>query len=166
MGQTSYSNYHSASIAGQVVEGTTGRRQRGRYECSEDLNFGEFVELHTDGKLRRLQGTALGKTIGVIPYNASLPPGGYKAGEFMVPVMRSGQVWVPYTGTAPAVEAKPNLRHASDDTNSEAEHRGKVTATATSAVAGSEISAAPEGVTVIKVDTATSLALVELNLPA
>lgn len=163
MPQTSYSIDHAVAIAGQVVD---GRAQRGRYECSEDLNFGEFVELHTDGKLRRLQGTTLGKVIGVVPYNPSLPPGGYKAGDMMPAILRRGTIWVKYSGTAPAVEVKPNIRHASTDGNSEAQYRGSVTATATSVTAGSEISAASEGIHVIKTDSASSLAMVELNLPA
>lgn len=163
MPQTTYNFDPKAALAGQIVE---KGRMRGRYECSEDLNPGELVELHTDGKLRRLQGTTLGKIIGAVPYRADLPPGGYKAGEHMVAVLRTGQIWLKYSGTAPAVEAKPNVRHASTDGDSQAAFRGNVTATATDTDAGQEISAGPEGLHVVKVDTATSLALVELNFPA
>lgn len=162
MPQTSYSLDHSAAIAGQVVE---SRGKRGRYECSEDLNFGRLVEL-SSGQLRQPQATTLGTIIGGIGYNASLPPGGYKSGEFQVPVQRRAQMWIEYTGTAPTAESKPNICHASSDVSSNAQHRGKVTGSATSAVAGAEVSAAPEGIWVVKVDTALSLALVELNLPA
>ena len=55
MPQSTYSNYHSAAIAGQVVSKDDGMGTRGRYECSEDLNFGRVVELHTDGTLRQPQ---------------------------------------------------------------------------------------------------------------
>lgn len=166
MPQTSYAQYHDAAIAGQVVEGIESRGQRGRYECSENLNFGRLVELHTDGKLREPQGTTTSmKIVGGVAYNPSLPPGGYLAGSFMVPAFRRGQMWVPYTGTTPTVEATFNIRHASDDSNSEAQHRGKVTATATSTTAGSEIQAAPAGMACIKVNTTLGLALIEFNLP-
>lgn len=166
MPQTSYTIDHAAAVAGQVVNGDL---YRGRYEVSETLSFGRLCELHTDGKLRAPQGTTLGKVIGGIPYNASLPPalvgGVYVNGwtsNDMPRVLRRGQMWVEYQGTAPAVEAKPNVMHSSTI----ATHRGKVTADATSAVAGSEITAAPEGIHVIKVDTTLGLALVEFNLPA
>lgn len=169
MGQTSYSIDHAAAIAGQVVDGYyESRKVRGRYEYSEDLNFGRILELHTDGELRHPQGTSLGKVMGGCMYNPVLPPGGYSLANDLgpVPVMRKGQMWVEYTGTAPTVEAKPNICHASTDGSGNAQHRGKVTGSATSATAGAEISAAPEGVVVIKVDTTLSLALVEFNLPA
>ncbi len=166
MPQTSYSIYHAASIAGQVQSQGDEGSKRGRYECSENLNFGRLVEKHTDGKLREPQGTTTAMTIvGGVAYNESLPPGGYLAGQHMVPVFRKGQMWVEYTGTAPTPELTFNIRHASDDTNSEAQHRGKITLTATSATAGQEITAAPTGMVCVKVDTATSLALVEFNLP-
>lgn len=171
MPQSTYSNYHSASIAGQVVDGMSPRGQRGRYDCSENLNFGCFVELHTDGQLRAPQtAAAVGNLMGAIPYNPSLPPtnvsgtfvNGYAAGAHLVPVFRKGQMWMPYVGTAPAVEARPNIKSSS----TVATDRGKLTADAANATAGTEIYAAPDGVKVIKVDTATSLALVEFNLPA
>ena len=167
MGQTSYTLYHSAATAGQVVERADGYRgTRGRYECSETLSFGRLVELHSDGKLRPPQATTLGKVIGGIAYNPSLPPGGYKAGEDIVPAFRKGQMWLEYTGTAPAVEAKPNVCHASTDGASNAQHRGKLTGAAVDTDAGEEISAGPEGLVVIAVDAALSLALCEFNLPA
>jgi hypothetical protein len=171
MPQTTYSNYHSASIAGQVVDGMMPRGQRGRYDCSENLNFGCFVELHTDGQLRHPQTAgATGNIMGAVPYNPSLAPtlvggtyvNGYAAGAHLVPAFRRGQMWVPYVGAAPAAESRPNIKSSSTI----ATDRGKVTADATSAVAGSEVYAAPDGVRVIKTDATTSLALVEFNLPA
>lgn len=167
MPQTEFSLYHKAAIAGQVVERADGYRgQRGRYESSETLNFGRLVELHSDGKLRHPQGTSLGKVLGGVAYNPALPPGGYQAGEDIVPAFRKGQVWLEYTGTAPAVEAKPNVCHASTDEEGNAQHRGKITGSDTSSSAGEEISAGPDGIVVIKVDSDLGLALCEFNLPA
>lgn len=170
MPQTTYSNYHAASIAGQVVDGYESRGQRGRYECSEDLNFGRIVELHTDGKLRHPQTAgAAGKLLGAVPYNASLPPtavsgsfvNGYANGAHRVPVFRRGQIWVEYVGAAPAAETQAKIKSSS----TVATDRGKVTGDAANATAGTEIYEL-EGAVVIKVDTATGLALVEFNLPA
>lgn len=170
MPQTTYSNYHAAAIAGQVVDGMESRGIRGRYECSEDLNFGRVVELHTDGILRQPQtATAVGKLLGGVPYNPSLPPSnvagtyvnGYANGQHMVPVFRKGQMWVEYTGTAPTVEAQAKIMSSS----TVATHRGKVTGDAANATAGTEIYAMP-GTVVIKIDATLSLALVEFNLPA
>lgn len=167
MPQTSYSNYHAAAIPGQVVDAAHGHRgQRGRYECSEDLNFGRVVELHTDGKLRQPQtASAVGKLLGAVPYNPSLPPtggvNGYANGAHMVPVLRRGQIWVEYTGTAPTVEKAVNVMSSSTI----ATHRGKVTGDAASASAGVEIYALP-GAVCVEVDATLSLALIEFNLPA
>jgi hypothetical protein len=170
MPQTTYSNYHAAAIAGQVVDGMVPRGQRGRYECSEDLNFGRVLELHTDGTLRQPQTAgAAGKLMGGLPYNPSLPPSnvagsyvnGYANGQHMVPVLRKGQMWIEYTGTAPAVETQAKVMSSSTIPT----HRGKVTGDATSAGAGVEIYAMP-GTVVVKIDATLSLALVEFNLPA
>lgn len=167
MPQTTYSLDHAAAVAGQLVDRGDGSRMRGRYENSEDLNFGRIVELHTDGKLRHPQTAgAAGKLMGGVPYNASLPPTsagvyGYKAGEHLVPVMRKGSMWVEYVGTAPTAETQAKVKSSSTI----ATDRGKVTGDATSAGAGVEVYAL-EGAHVIKVDTATGLALVEFNLPA
>jgi hypothetical protein len=159
MSFTSYSEDPVAALAGLVVERIS---MRGRYENSEDLEAGRLAEFHpTDGKLRLPQGTTLTRLIGGVPYNSSLPPGGYTAGDYQVPVLRRGQMWVTYGGTAPAAETAVNVMHSSTI----ATDRGKVTASATSVVAGSEISAV-EGLRCVKVDTGLGIALVEFNLPA
>jgi hypothetical protein len=158
MAFTSYSNDPSPAIAGMVVERVN---MRGRYENSEELFPGRLTELHSDGKLRLPQGTTLTKVVGAVPYISSYPTDGYEAGKNIVPQLRRGSMWVEYSGTAPAEEASVNVMHSSTI----ATHRGKVTASATSAVAGSEISAV-EGLKCIRVDTTNSIALVEFNLPA
>jgi hypothetical protein len=163
MPQTSYSIDHAEAIAGQVVDAPyTNRGVRGRYETSEDLNFGRIVELHTDGKLRHPQTAgAAGKLLGGVMYNSALPPGGYTlSNNFMVPVMRKGQMWIEYAGTAPGVETQAKVKSSS----TVATDRGKVTGDAANATAGTEIYAL-EGAQVIKVNTTLGLALVEFNLP-
>lgn len=167
MPQTSYSQDHVAAIAGQLVDRGDGSKARGRYECSESIGFGLIPELHTDGKLRLPQTAgAVGKLMGGVAYNASLPPRddgsyGYQAGDFQVPVQRRCSMWIQYTGTAPGVETQAKVSSSS----TVATNRGKVTGDAANATAGTEIYAMP-GTNVIKVDTATGLALVEFNLPA
>lgn len=158
MPQSTYSLDPAAATAGQVVQRGA---MRGRYECSEDLPAGRLAEYHTDGKLRLPQGTTLTRPMGGVPYNPSIAPGGYTAGTEMVPVLRRGQMWVEYAGTTPSAETAVNVMHSSTT----ATNRGKVTASATSTSAGSEITAVA-GLICVKVDTATGLALVEFNLPA
>lgn len=163
MPQTSYPLDPVAALAGLVVERIS---QRGRYECSEDLPPGRLTAFNpATGQLRLPQSTTLARVIGGVPYQSSLPVGGYKAGEHMVAALRRGQIWLQYAGTAPAAETAVNVMHASDDTAGNAQHRGKVTASATATTAGAEISAI-EGLVCVKVDTALGLALCELNLPA
>lgn len=159
MPQTSYGYDPKAAIAGQIVE---KGRSRGRYENSEDLPAGRLAGyFSTDGKLRLPQGTTLEPIVGAVPYRADLPPGGYLAGQHKVLAMRTGQIWLEYAGTAPSPENSVNVMHSSTT----ATNRGKVTASATSATAGSEISAV-EGLRCVKVDVANGLCLVEMNLPA
>ncbi len=161
MPQETYPVDPVAALAGMVVNRESGGA-RGRYECSEDLSPGRFAEYYpTDGKLRAPQGTTFTRPTGVVPYQSSLPPGGYVAGEHQVQVIRRGQVWCEYGGTAPAAETAVNVMHSSTI----ATDRGKVTASATSASAGVEISAL-EGAICVKVNTTLGLALIELNLPA
>jgi hypothetical protein len=163
MPQTSYPLDLVPAIVGQVVERGT---MSGRYECSEDIPFGRVVELHTDGKWRLPQGTTIGKVLAVAHYNPSYSSDGYKAGD-QVAFLRSGKVWIANDGggaPGPAT-GKMNVRHASTDANSEAQHRGKLTLTATSATAGSEISAC-NGTEFIKEDTAPTMALCHINFPA
>lgn len=163
MPQQTYPLDLDAAVVGQVVDRGI---MSGRYECSEDIPFGRVVELHTDGKWRLPQGTTLGKVLAVAQYNASYPTAGYKAGD-QVAFLRSGKVWIANDGggaPGPATGAM-NVRHASDDTNSEATHRGKLTLTATSAVAGSEISAC-KGTEFVKEDATPTMALCHVNFPA
>lgn len=164
MPQTTYSLDLDRATAGQIVARYPGG-MRGVHETSEDVDPGLLVEYHSDGKLRKPAGTTLTKCVGAIPYQATKQSAPWTSSDGPAPVLRKGQVWLKYSGTAPTVESSVNVRHASDDTNSEAQYRGTVTGSATSAVAGSEISAI-EGAKCLDVDTSLGLALVELNFPA
>jgi hypothetical protein len=162
MPQTVYNLDMAQQIAGLIVERGT---YNGRFSTSEAVPPGRFLEL-ASGSLRLPQGTTLTAPIGVTPYFSHLPAQTdgtnnlYRSGDNPA-LLRKGQIWVEYAGTAPSVGASVNIMHSSTT----ATNRGKVTASATSATAGSEISAV-EGLKCMAVDTAGGLALVELNLPA
>jgi hypothetical protein len=158
MPQTTYPFDPVIAIPGMVVDRTPGG-QRGRYECSEDLPAGRIAE-YNSGTLRLPQ-SAAPKFLGAVPYNSSLPAGGYKAGEHMVPALRRGLIWLEYQGTAPSPEEPVNIMHSTET----ATHRGKVTGDAPSESTGAEITAIG-GIVCVKVDTTLKLALCEINLPA
>lgn len=158
MPQTEYKLDMTPVFVGQVVD---RRRMSGAFECSEDIPFGRVVELHTDGKWRLPQGTTLGKYRAIAQYNSSYPPGGYKAGD-QVAFLREGAVWAEYDGGgSPDPTAAINVRHSSTVET----HRGKVTASATSATAGSEISALG-GAEFQRKDAGSSMALLIVNFAA
>lgn len=160
MPQTSYDLDLARATAGQIVERYPGG-MRGKYEASETLEVGRLCELHSDGKLRAPQGTTLTKLVGAVPYIATKQTAPWGTSDGPVPVLKKGQMWVEYAGTAPSAEAAVNVMHSSTT----AANRGKVTASSTSVSAGSEISAV-EGLRCLDVDTSLGLALVEFNLPA
>lgn len=167
MPQTTYNLDPAAALPGLMVE---KGRMRGRLTNSEALPPGRLVEVNA-GQIRLPRGSAP-NFLGAACYNSQIAPsvtvagigtplpGGYASGD-MVPVMRSGQVWLEYVGTAPAAESSVNVSASSTI----ATDRGKVTVAAPSATAGSEV-AAVEGLRCVAVDTTLGLALCELNLPA
>lgn len=159
MPQQTYPLDLDAAVLGQVVDRGI---MSGRHECAEDIPFGRVVELNSAGKWRLPQGTTLGKVLAVAQYNASYPTAGYKAGD-QVSFLRSGKVWIENDGGgAPAPDTgKMNVRHSS----TLAADRGKVTLSATSAVAGSEISNL-NGSEFIKEDATPTMALCHINFPA
>jgi hypothetical protein len=157
MPQTTYTSDYTAALAGQIADNSASECVS--YVCSEAIEAGRFVELHTDGKVRNPQGTTLTKPVGVAVYQVSDLPGGYAAGD-VVCVMRKGRIYAQITGSAPGELVAANINHSS----TVATDRGKLTTTATSAGAGTEISAL-EGCRFVK-SGPSGLGQVELNLPA
>jgi hypothetical protein len=157
MPQTSYTTDYTTALAGQLADAE--HCEVVSYPCSEAIEAGRMVELHSDGKVRNPQGTTLTKPVGLALYQATKLPGGYAAGE-VVAILRKGKAYAQITGTAPGELVAANVNHSSTT----ATDRGKLTTTATSATAGSEISAR-EGVLFVKAGP-SGLGLVELNLPA
>lgn len=159
MSFTSYQDDLTPACLGQVVH---RGRMSGRFACSEAIPFGRVVELHTDGKWRLPQGTTLGKVLGVAPYNASYPVGGYVADDQFC-VLREGAVWIEQDGGGTPTEAvgNMNVRHSSTI----ATHRGKLTLTATDASAGTEISQC-RGTEYVKEDSGATMCLVNVDFAA
>lgn len=160
MPQTSYPLDPVVALAGMVTYRAPGG-QRGRYECSEDLPQGRIAEFDAATSKLRLPQSAAPKLLGGVPFDSSLPAGGYLAGAHMVPALRRGQMWIEYAGTAPSPESAVNVMTSTTI----ATNRGKVTGSAVSGTSGSEIVALP-GAVCVKVDTGLGIALIDLNLPA
>lgn len=161
MGQTTFSNDPTVALAGMLADAE--HVEVIHAIAAEEIPAGRLVVLNTDGKVELPQDTTLTKVMGVALYQSLKPPGAYAAGD-SVPVMRRGKAWVTVSGTAPGDYVAANVRHASDDTNGEATDRGKLCITATSIVAGEEISAL-SGALLMKGASVSGLAVLELNIP-
>lgn len=100
-------------------------------------------------------------------YSSQDPVGGIKSGD-TVRVLRRGRVWAEYTGTVGSdLGTVLKVRSASDNSNSEATHRGKLTDASASTTVGQEKYATKM---LCMQETSSSfspvgLALVELNGP-
>lgn len=159
--QSTYNTDPSVAFPGQLVERD---EVVGRYQCSEDIPPGRFVELHTDGKLRLPQNTGadISKLVGCAIYRGAVEPNatGYKAGEF-VPVLRRGKIWAELVSGATVADlVAASVYHSS----TLAANRGKVGSAAEASTAGSEI----DSVAQIQFDgpsIANTCALVSINLP-
>ncbi len=170
MAQTSYSLAASQACAGMEGPDAHGKQKKLSKVCGEDIPFGRLLELSSDEAVLP-QGAELGRLIGASAYKAAMEPEedtGYLDGEY-ANIVRRGQIWVKYTGTAPTAMSVPNISHNSDDDIENPavapEDRGTVTGDETSTDPGEEVSAAPNGVFCLAVDTTLELALIELNLP-
>ena len=157
MPQTSYALERTVAVAGQVVE--LGRKSA-RYRASEEIPAGRYVELHTDNTLRLYRG---GKKYGISMYRDAKEPGAWAIDDY-VPVLRAGQIWADFDGTAASAGDLDDANvHGADTT---ATKRGKITQAAVSYAADAQVynggpakfCQAPTG--------NTGLALVEINLPA
>jgi hypothetical protein len=132
------------------------------YPCSEPIPAGRLCEV-VNGVLRLCQttGASLGNVVGVSVYIGLKESTSVFAVGDLVPVVRIGRVWAEWNGTTQTEYSVPNVNHSS----TVATNRGMITDAATSAVAGSEVSPAPNpGVRIWRPGIATAC-IVEVNLP-
>lgn len=163
--QTAYSQNPETGYIGQVTECESPHIET--FPAAEDVYPGRLVEI-VNGKIRHPQATTLGKIAGIVlrdPTRENTTAGAlkpYALGE-PVPVLRQGTCWAEFNGGTPVQETLANVKHASSDVSSNAQHRGKFTQSATSVTVGSEASA-----TVIMfrdAQASTSRVKVEINIP-
>lgn len=161
-------SHHSG--VGNVIETGVG---------TEVIYPGRVVEVSTStGKMRHPQGTAFpasGYKFGGLVLrdetrenNVDGTSKGYAVGEAF-PVLTRGVAWAELSGGTPVLETAINVKHASDDTASNAQHRGKLSQSATSATAGAEITAtvvvAKQPAPGVAPSPASGIVLVEINKP-
>lgn len=126
--------------------------------AASDIEPGRIVEIDSNGRIAYPQGTTLGKVVGVAMYVDAALPQSWKAGD-MVPVVRKGRVFAQLSGGTTTFFGSANVNHSSTI----ATNRGKVSASATSVTAGSEVSSLGP-VVFVRPLADTTLCLVELNL--
>lgn len=162
--QTTYSLDSAIGLPGQLAD--LNEKSVESFVAAEDLKPGMLVTLDT-GSAELPKDTILGKTLGIVLLHDVLPQtlAGevfYPAGT-VVPVLRKGKAFAQYSGGTQVQKGAANVKHASDDTLGNAQHRGKITGSATSTTAGAEVSA-----TSLVFDRNTGLSdlcVVEVNLP-
>lgn len=177
--QNSYSQTPAYGVAGMLSHHSSAGSAIETGVAIEVVYPGRVVEISTTtGKCRNPQGTALPasgyKVFGIVlrdesrENNADGTVKGYAIGE-PFSVLRRGVVWAELSGGTPVLETAINVKHASDDTASNAQHRGKLSQSATSATAGAEISAtaiiAKQHSPGVAPSPASTIVLVEINLP-
>ncbi len=142
--QTSYSLDQAAGLPGMPCSADPGQLITGEFVASEDILPGLMVEIDpsdTTVKKCRLPQTAsaAGKLLGVAMYRSSDQVGSWKAGD-TVRVLQRGEIFAYFTGTAGSdLWTQLKVRSASDNSNSEATHRGKFTDASTSTTVGQEV---------------------------
>jgi hypothetical protein len=174
MAQTTTNALMTIALAGMVADAFPNDFITAVAE--ESIPFGRVVEWDATGnKVRLPKSTTLGKIAGVAAYPVTKTPllgdagvtNPYGWAQYEdVRVLRKGRIWCETAGTAPVLGTAVNIMHASTGAN--AVDRGKVTSTATSAVAGSEITALAANVgfpVPANSTTPSGLALVEFNIP-
>ncbi len=165
MSQTSYSLDPSVAIAGMLADGT--EPDVTSYPASEVIEAGRAVVLDAGGTVSLPKNTGAlpangnGSLKGVAIYVSARGPGAYQIGE-MVPILRKGRIWAQFAGTGPTDQEAMQVRHASDDSNSELQHRGKFTDAAASTTVGQEKTAFTKG---ISLGGDTSLVKLDVNFP-
>lgn len=156
--QTTHSLDNTAVLSGMKWDNAIDQ-QIVSFVASEAIPAGRMVEL-ASGMVRLPQATGQpSKIVGCALYQASLPPGGYAAGD-VVAIMRRGKVVVDWSGTTQTPLALLNVHHSS----TVATNRGKVTDAAAAAGAGVEIA---DGLSIMcfKDPSVSGLTVAELNLP-
>ena len=140
MAQTTYNRDYAKAVPGMMSKDAGSFVVS--YPAAEDIPPGRIVVLNSDGKVELPQDTTFTKPVGVSVYSPSnmqpaVPAAGfvYKSGD-MVPCLRRGRVYADQDGGSPSALTEANVKHST----TVATHRGKVTASATSAGAGTEIS--------------------------
>jgi hypothetical protein len=177
--QNSYAQTPAYGVAGMLSHHSGVGNAIETGVSAETVYPGRIVEISTTtGKCRPPQGTAFPasghKVFGLVlrdetrENNADGTVKGYAAGE-PFPVLRRGVAWAELSGGTPVLETVINVKHASDDTASNAEHRGKLSQSATSATAGAEITAtaliAKQHSPGVAPSPASGIVLVEINSP-
>lgn len=134
-----------------------------------------MVELDpTDTTLRKCRypqtASAVGKLLGVVVYSSADPvqrdgTGGFIAGS-TVRILRRGRIYAEFTGTAGSdMLTALKVRSASDNSNSEVTHRGKLTDASASTTTGQEVYATKLLALDETSNSPSGLCLVELNGP-
>lgn len=165
MSQTSYSLDPSVALAGMLADG--GPNDIVSYPASEVIEPGRAVVLDAAGTVSLPKNTGAlpasgnGSLKGVAIYVDARGPGAYQVGE-MVPLLRKGRIWAQFAGTGATDNELMQVRHASDDSNSELQHRGKFTDAAASTTVGQEKTAFAKG---IALGGDTNLVKLEVNFP-
>lgn len=142
MSQTTYSRDLALAVPGLVSRSVDYLIVS--YPAAEAIPPGREVVLNSSGLLQLPQSTTLTKPVGVSCFSptnqqTAIPAAGfsYAIGD-MVPVLREGRIYADVQGGSPAALVQANVNHSS----TVATHRGKFSASVTTAVAGSEISQA------------------------
>lgn len=156
--QTSFTVDPAIGLAGQIQD--AGESSVKSFLAETDILPGRLVEVNpATGAIRYPASTALGRVAGIACFMSFAPPGGWKAGQ-QVPVLRQGRIFVEFSGGTQAPLLAANVNHSSTI----ATNRGKLSASATSVVAGSEVSAVGPAV-FVKDTGSAALAIVEVNFP-
>ncbi len=155
--QTTYNIDNVAALPGMAVE---VKGKVAKYQCSEEIPPGRMVELHTDGKLRLYQG---GKRVGISMYRSAKEPGAWAIDDY-VPVLRQGQIYADFKGTAASVADLTDANVYGADTT--ATDRGKITEASQTSASDAQIWDAGPVKFFGAASGNTGYVLVELNFPA
>lgn len=173
-GQQTYTQFPAFAQPGQLAD--LAYNEIVSFPAAEVINPGRCVELAADGlSVQQTQqtsttfapvGISIERTaregagaVGVTAYGIGGPA--YQIGE-MVPVLMRGRIYAEWSGTTQTAFGMPNAYHSS----TVATNRGKLTDTATSSGAGTEVANAGHSIRVRQALPGTgNIVLVDINLP-